>query len=88
MEKKPWNIKVRIIIIVIGTVTKGLAQGLEELEIMRLVETVQFTVLLRPAIIRGKSWKLEKTCCHSDSSEKLSPLADVKNSQRVKYYYY
>ena len=27
-----------------------------------------------------ESWRLEKTCCHSDSSEKPSANADVKNS--------
>ena len=27
-----------------------------------------------------ESWRLEETCCHSDSSEKLSANADVKSS--------
>ena len=27
-----------------------------------------------------ESWRLEETCCHSDSSEKPSVKADVKNS--------
>ena len=27
-----------------------------------------------------ESWRLEQTCCHSDSSEKPSANADVKNS--------
>ena len=45
-----WNMKVRIIPVVIGalgTITKGLIQGLEDLEIMGWVETVQTTVFLR-----------------------------------------
>ena len=41
--KKLWNMKGMIIPIVIGalgTVTKGLVQGLEDLEIRRQVETI------------------------------------------------
>ena len=52
--KKLWNINVTIIPVVIsaiGTVTKGLVQGLEDFEITRRVETVQTTVLLRSARI-------------------------------------
>ena len=48
--KKPRNMKVTIISMVIGalgTVTKGLLQGLDDLEITRRAETVQTTVLLR-----------------------------------------
>ena len=47
--KKIWNMKVTIIPIVIGalgTVTKGLIQGLEDLEIAGRMETVQSTALL------------------------------------------
>ena len=47
--KKPWNIKVTIISIVIGafgTVTKGLLKGLEYLEVGGRVETIQMTALL------------------------------------------
>ena len=46
--------KVTIISIVIGafgTVTKGLVQGLEDLEITGRVETIQTTALLRSARI-------------------------------------
>ena len=48
--KKLWNIKVTVIPIVIGmlnTVTKGLVQGLEDLEIRRQGETIQITALVR-----------------------------------------
>ena len=48
--KKLWNMKVRIIPIVIGafgTVTKGLLKGLEDLEVIGKVETIQTTALLR-----------------------------------------
>ena len=52
--KKLWNMKVTIMQIIIGalsTVTKGLMQGLEDLEIRRSMETVQTTTLLRTARI-------------------------------------
>ena len=48
--KKLWNMKVTVIPIIIGaldTVTKGLVQGLEDLEIRGRVETIQTTALLR-----------------------------------------
>ena len=52
--KKLWNMKVTIVPIVIsalGTVTKGLLKGLEDLEFSRRVETIQTTALLRTARI-------------------------------------
>ena len=52
--KKLWKIKVTIIPIVIGalgTVTKGLIQGLGDLKITGRVETIQSTTLLRTARI-------------------------------------
>ena len=52
--KKLWNMQVTIIPIVIGafgTVTKGLLQGLEDLEFGGRVETLQTTALLRTARI-------------------------------------
>ena len=48
--KKLWNMKVTIVPIVIGalgTVTKGLLKGLEDLEVGGLVEIIQMTALLR-----------------------------------------
>ena len=48
--KKLWNMKVAIIPIVIGAfgiVTKGLLNGLEDLEVGGRVETIQTTTLLR-----------------------------------------
>ena len=48
--KKLWNVKVTIILIVIGafcTVTKGLLKGLEDLEVGGRVETIQTTALLK-----------------------------------------
>ncbi len=52
--KKLWNMKVMIIPIVIGalgTVTKGLLKGQEDLEVGGRVETIQSTTLLRTARI-------------------------------------
>ena len=52
--KKLWNMKVMVIpieISVVGTVTKGLIQGLEELEVRGRVETIQTIALLRSARI-------------------------------------
>ena len=50
--KKLWNMKVTIVPIVIGalgTVTKGLLKGLEDLEIGGPVDSIQTTPLLRTA---------------------------------------
>ena len=52
--KKLWNTKVTIIPILIGavgTVTKGLLKGLEDLEVGGRVETIQTTALLKTARI-------------------------------------
>ena len=52
--KKQWKLKVTIVPIVIGalgTITKGLLKGLEDLEISGRVETIQTTALLRTARI-------------------------------------
>ena len=52
--KKLWNMKVTIVPIVIGalgTITKGLLKGLEDLEVGERVETIQTTALLRTARI-------------------------------------
>ncbi len=48
--KKRWNTKVvliPIVIVVLSTVTKGLVQGLEDLEIRGRMETIQTTALSR-----------------------------------------
>ena len=79
-----WNIKVMVIPIVIdalGTVTKGLVQVQEDLEIRGWVETNQTTALLRS--IRIQRCVLE-TCRHWTSSEKPSANAGMKNLKRSK----
>ena len=48
--KKLWNMQVTIVPIMIGalgTITKGLLKGLEDLEIGGRAETIQTTALLR-----------------------------------------
>ena len=52
--KNRWNIKLTIVPIVIGvlgTITKGLLKGLEDLEVGGRVEIIQTTALLRTARI-------------------------------------
>ena len=78
--KKLWNIKVTIIPIVIGafsTVTKELFKGLENLKVGWRVAAI------RTAANWEESCRLEETCCHSNSSERPSGNADVKNSPGV-----
>ena len=73
--------KVMIIPIVIGalsTVTKGLVQGLADLEITVLVETIQTTALLRSARILRK---VLETCCHSNFSGK--PSANARGCEKL-----
>ena len=52
--KKLWNMKITIMPVVIGalgTITKGLLKGLEDLEIGGWTETIQTTAWLRTARI-------------------------------------
>ena len=66
----------------LGIIPEGLVKRLKDLEIRGQVETIRTIVLLRLArILRGV---LEKTCCYSNPSEKLSANAGVRNSQRSK----
>ena len=77
--------KVTILQIVIGafsTVTKGLLKRLEDMEIGGRVETTQKHFLERPEYWE-ESWRPEKICCHSNSSERPTANAVVKNSLGV-----
>ena len=53
---------------VLGTIPKGLVKGLEKFEIGGQAETI---------------WRLEDSCCHSDSIERPSANAGRKNSQGI-----
>ena len=82
--QKLRNMKVTIVPIVtgaLGTITKGLLKGLEDLEVVGRVEIIQTTALLRTARILRR---VLETCCHSNSSETPSADTDVKNSKGVK----
>ena len=63
------------IIDALGTVTKVLAQRLEDLE-----TSGDFPKYDRPGYWE-ESWRLEGTCCHSDSNGKPSAIVPVKNFQ-------
>ena len=63
------------------TVTKDLVPTLEDLEI-RGPSKLQ-NCWDRPEYYE-ESWRLEETCCHSDSSERILPNAGLENSPKVK----
>ena len=87
--KKLWNMKVTIVPIVIGalgTITKGLLKGLEDLEVGGRVETIQTTALLRTARIQTSPGDLRRLAVIV--SEKPSANIDVKNSKGVKIIIY
>ena len=84
--KKLGNMKVTIIPIVIGafgTVTKGLLKGLEDLEVGDKWRPSKLQHYWERLEYWKESWKLEETCCHSNSSKNPSAKTDVKNSQWV-----
>ena len=83
--KKLWNMKVTVIPMVVdalGKIPKGLVKGLEDLEIRGQVESIQTTTLLRSVRILSEEefWRLEETCCHSNSCQRTSANAGMKNS--------
>ena len=85
--KKLCNMKVTVIPIVIsalGTVTKGLVQGLEDLEITGRVETIKTTELLRSIRLLRRVLETWRGLLSLDSSEWPSANADVKNSSKEK----
>ena len=61
---------------ILGSIHKGLVQGLEDLEISGDHPDNSITKI-------GQNSK-KKTCCYSDSSERPSTNAGMKNSQRSK----
>ena len=82
--KTLWNMKVTVLPVVIGvlgTVIKGLVQGLEDFEIRGQVEAIHIAALLRSARILRK---VLETWGHSNSREKPSANTGAKNSQNSK----
>ena len=81
--KKLWNMKVTIVLIVIGAfgiITKGLLKGLEDLEVGGQTETIQMTALLRTARILRQVLETWGDLLSLSFSEKPSANADVINS--------
>ena len=86
-SKKLWNMKLTIIPIVIGalgTVTKGLVQELEGLEIRGDWRPSKLLHYWERPEYWEEFCRLQETCCHSNSSERLSAKTGVKNSIGVK----
>ena len=78
--------KMTIVLIVIGAfcaATKGLLNGLEDLEVREQLETIQTTALLKTTRILRRVLEIKETCCHSNSSERPSANANVKNSNEI-----
>ena len=71
---------VPIVIGALGTITKGLLKGMEDMEVGGQVETIQRTALLRTARILRR---VLETWGHSNSGEKPSTNTDVKNCKGV-----
>ena len=69
-----------IVIGAFGTVTKGLLKGLEDMEVADGGRPSKRQYFWERTEYWEESWRLEETCCHSDSSERPSAYADVKNS--------
>ena len=67
-----------IVIDALGMILKGLIKGMEELEIRGHTETIQD----QPEYW-GEFWRLEETCCHSDSSKRLSVNDGEENSKGI-----
>ena len=73
-----------IVIGALGTVTKRLELGLEDLEISEQVETIQITELLKLARTSRRVLEIWSDCCYSDSSEKPLVNAGVKKPKEYK----
>ena len=68
----------------LGTITKGLLKGLEDLEVGGRVENIQTTALLRTARILRRVLETWGNLLSPSSSEKPSANADGKNSNESK----
>ena len=74
---------VPIVIGALGTVTKGLLKGLEDLEVGGQVETIQMTALLRTARILRRVLETRGDLPSLKLQGKPSANTDVKNYKRV-----
>ena len=75
---------VPIVIRALGTITKGLLKGLEDLEFGRRVETIQMTALMRTARIPRRVLETWGDLLLLKLQRKIpSAITDVKNSKGV-----
>ena len=85
--KNLWNQKVMVIPIVIGalgTISKCLVKGLEDLESEDKWRPSKLQHCWDQSEYLEESWRLEVTWCHSDSRGTTSAYAAVKNSKMSK----
>ena len=73
----------RVVIGALGTVSKGLLKGLEDLEAGGRVGTIQTKYCWERPEYWEVSWNLDETFCHSNSRERPWALADGKKSKVV-----
>ena len=72
--KRPWNMKVNVILVVVGTfgtVLKNLKKRLDELEIKGRIGTIPITARVKSARTLRRVLNTEEICCHLNSSKKV-----------------
>ena len=69
-----------IVISAFGTVTKGLLKGLEDSEVGGRVDHPNYSIIENGQNTEKSPGNLRRTSSHSNSSERPSANADVKNS--------
>ena len=74
-----------IVIRASGTVTKGLVQGLEDLEIRGWVDTIQTIALLRSARILRRVLETLGYCCHPDSTNAGVKTPKMRTYAKLNY---
>ena len=85
--KKLWNMKVTIILIVIGAFVPSPKDYYRDWRTWKMGDEWRSSKqqhYWKRSEYWEESWRLEETCCHSNSSEKTLAKIDVKNTQVVK----
>ena len=72
-----------IVIDAFGTVTKGLLREWRTWKLANEWRPSKLQHYLEQLEYWEESWRLDETCCHTNSNEKPSALANVKNSKGV-----
>ena len=70
-----------IVVDALGTVLKSIERKLEELEIIGCTKPSRPQHCIDQLKYLKESWRLEKTCCYSDSSERSPDKAGVKKTR-------